>query len=491
VKKIIFLLLIPIIHLFPSEQVIELGGRLWNLYDTENIEMIKNKNSSVSLFLKESEYSADNNTLLLLHFNEKREYDSTGRFEIGEKGVPVSGKIKKLGKGAGFFNGGEKPVVLNSVKEGFFPDRVYSGDFSVEFWLYTQNASDGETIFLYENYTDTGKIILPQLFRCYIEDRKVFWQMKNLFLPEDKKPFNLLINGKKRLIPKKWSHHVIRYKAEQGILEYLIDGIPEAVEYVNREGNEAGGSYPFYSGKRSRIVMGENFTGALDEFRIKSEWINNFNLSRFDRLEGYFNTGMIDLKHSKSEVFSVECLDNVPEGTDINYHYILSDSPENPDINSPMWKILPMGKVRISGGRFLFIKGTLFSDGEKQISPSVNRINIKYDERRSPPPPSMVKAELSDRKLKLRWSDVPDTDIDGYLVYIGEKPGKYFGTGKINSPIDAGLSNSMVIDNLENGRIYYIAVLSYYNTASSVGSIIKKGGIYSKEISARPSISNR
>ena len=490
-KKIVFLLIFPLLSLFPADREYEIGNKFWDLSGSSSIEQTVNMNKSLSLSLRESEYQPDSKTLILLHFNEEAEFDATGRCKA--ENLSVSEKIRKLGRGSGIFNSGQNPLILDTMGKSFFPDKVYSGDFSVEFWMYSLNASDGETYFLYENYTDSGSRILPQQFRCYLEDRKVLWEIKNLFLPYDKNPFSVSVMGKKRIIPKQWSHHLLRYRADTGLLEYLIDGVPEAVKYINREGKEEGGTYPFYAGANSRIEMGENFTGALDEFRIKGEWIEDYSLSRIGRLTGFFRTGLIDLKHSKSEIFQVDFKDSIPPGTDVKYYYVLSNSPDPPDTVSKSWRELPEGKVRISGGRFLYIKGILYADGEKNISPSVNSIKLKYDERSAPPPPSSVKAEIFDRKLKLRWSAVPDSDIDGYLVYIGDKPGRYFGTesGSIKSPIDAGLKNSIEINNLENGKIYYISVISYYETASLIGSIIKKGGNYSKEISVRPSAGSR
>ncbi len=490
-KKIVFLLIMPLFSLYPADREYEIGNKFWPLAEMVNIEKKFDINSNISLTVRENEFSPDAKTILLMHFNENDEYDATGRSRASNLNISVD--LKKLGKGGGLFNENSSSLVLNTEGRSFFPDRVYSGDFTVEFWLYSRNTKDGETYFIYENYTDTGTSTLPQLFRCYLEDRCVTWEIKNLFLPFEKSPFSLTLKGNKRIIPLKWSHHLLRYSSETGLLEYLFDGIPEAVAYVNREGKEGGSTYPFYAGDSSRIEMGKNFTGALDEFRIQGEWVENLSLSRIGYHSGYFITDIIDLKHSKSEIFDVDFRDIVPPGTDVKYYYYLTDSPSFPGADSSGWKQLVRGKGRLSGGRFLYIKGELFSDGEKKSSPAVNQIRLKYDEKSPPPPPRVVKAEALDKKIKLRWSSVPDSDIDGYLVYIGEKPGHYFGseTGSVASPVDAGLKNSLVIDNLDNSKIYYFTVCSYYKTASATGSIIKKGGSYSSEISARPSAGSR
>ena len=426
-KKIVFLLIIPLFYLYPVEREIEIGNRSWNFSGIDSIDLKQNNTGSSFVSLKDGEYTVDSRTMLLLHFNNQRSLESTGRYQIEGNSYTISEKIKKLGRGAALFNGENDSVKLEAGLKSFFPDRVYSGDFSVEFWIYAQNASDGETVFLYENYTDNGDKILPQLFRCYLADRKLVWQVKNIFIPFDRSPFEIILSGNSRLIPKKWSHHLLRYKADTGVLEYLLDGVPEAIVHVNRERREVPWNYPFYAGENGRIVIADGFTGAIDEFRIKNEWIEDFSMSMIGKHEGFFITDLIDLNHSKSEIYQIECRDNIPEGTDISYSYILSDSPEPPENDSERWQVLSEGKMRISGGRFLYIRGSLYSDGERNISPTISWIKIKYDEPPPPPPPSVVKAEALDGSVSLKWSGVPDSDIDGYFIYFGEKPGRYFG----------------------------------------------------------------
>ena len=501
-KKIVFLLIIPLFSVYSTDRVYEVGDKFWPLAESRNIVQ-KTENNSISISLRDNERTADRKTIILLHFNEDDMYDSTGRCKISN--LNISKKSRKLGSGGGIFNEGNGPASLDSGKRSFFPDRIYSGNFTVEFWLNSRNTADGETYFLYENYTDTGRKILPQHFKCFLEDRIISWNIKNLFLSSDMEPFSITLKGSRRIIPGKWSHHMLRYNSDTALLEYLYNGIPEAVAHVNREGRESGRTYPFYAGTSSRIELGEKFTGSIDEFRIQGEWVEEASRSRIGDYSGYFITEMIDLKHSRSELFNVGISDTVPPGTDIKYYYCLSDTPFIPDNLASAdssaggdqdcdgWNILEKGKVRISGGRFLWLKGVLYSDGEKNISPSVNTITLRYDEKSPPPPPAVVKAEVSDGKIQLRWSSVPDSGIAGYLVYIGEKPGHYFGSGSKfpSSPIDAGLNNNIVIDNLENGKVYYMAVSSYYRTASAIGKIIKKGGNYSAEISARPAAGSR
>ncbi len=178
-KKIIFLLIIPLFSLYSADREYEAGNSSWQLERKVNIQELKDSKNSISLSIRENEYTPDKRTILLMHFNGTEEYDSTGRAKVSN--LSVSKKLKKLGSGSGIFNAARKPLVLETQGNSFFPEKIYSGDFTVDFWLFSRNTADGENYFLYENYTEAGGKVLPQLFRSYLEDRKITWEIKICF----------------------------------------------------------------------------------------------------------------------------------------------------------------------------------------------------------------------------------------------------------------------------------------------------------------------
>jgi hypothetical protein len=92
-----------------------------------------------------------------------------------------------------------------------------------------------------------------------------------------------------------------------------------------------------------------------------------------------------------------------------------------------------------------------------------------------------------DGGVRLRWKNSPDTDTAGYLVYYGTVRGEYFGEDAAlgPSPIDAGNRNSILIDGLANGTLYYFRVAAYDRRAG-MGSEEFHAGEFSREITARP-----
>jgi hypothetical protein len=88
-----------------------------------------------------------------------------------------------------------------------------------------------------------------------------------------------------------------------------------------------------------------------------------------------------------------------------------------------------------------------------------------------------------DGAVQLRWKNSPDPSVQGYLVYYGTASDNYFGEGAALgiSPIDAGSQNSITINGLKNGTLYYFNVAAY-SRPSQVGG-------FSREVRARPLVS--
>ena len=150
-----------------------------------------------------------------------------------------------------------------------------------------------------------------------------------------------------------------------------------------------------------------------------------------------------------------------------------------------MWKTFFPGshlgnEVR---GRYLQLLIELYPDGGGQLSPSVSSLSVFYEPDLPPHPPGWVVAEPGDEKITLRWNTSTDSDVSGYLLYYGEKPGQYFGSTSDSgaSPIDIGNATSATLSGLKNGKLYYITVVSYDSSEPPHQSA------FAREIAARPS----
>jgi hypothetical protein len=105
-----------------------------------------------------------------------------------------------------------------------------------------------------------------------------------------------------------------------------------------------------------------------------------------------------------------------------------------------------------------------------------------------------------DNGVLLRWKHSPNASTAGYLIYYSAVRGEFFGEGAFlgRSPIDAGYRDSILIDGLDNGALYYFRIASYdrnveanvYNVAASSGTASSvhaySVGEFSAEVTARP-----
>jgi hypothetical protein len=103
----------------------------------------------------------------------------------------------------------------------------------------------------------------------------------------------------------------------------------------------------------------------------------------------------------------------------------------------------------------------------------------------------MVTALARDGAVELAGKSSAGADTAGYLVYYGRARGEYFGEDAILgvSPIDAGKQNSLRIEGLENGVLYYFAVAAYDRSEGGGAPALPENfhaGEFSREVSARP-----
>ena len=125
----------------------------------------------------------------------------------------------------------------------------------------------------------------------------------------------------------------------------------------------------------------------------------------------------------------------------------------------------------------------LYPDGTGALSPVVSSVDIYYEPDLPPHPPGWVDVVPGDENLTVRWQAATDSDVAGYLVYYGSKPGQYFGTSSTTgrSPIDVGNVTEVALEGLENGKLYYVAVVSYDMSDPPHRSL------FSREATGRPS----
>ncbi len=431
--------------------------------------------------------------------------------------VTVSPEVKAAGRewarsggGAALFSGGTGgPLIVEakSLNALFAPGRRIR-DFSLEFWLYPFNLENGEEIFSWESSLPKdgrgAADYTVQQIQCVAAKNRLSWSFRDFFVsPDGSKFLDLAFSGDTPVVPRTWSHHQIYFDSDTGMIEYAVDGNVQTITYAALPGREGGEVYTPAAGIDGCFSLGGGFAGIMDEFRIYDTRPERPSLRKYPRA-GRMETLPIDLGGENSEVIKVEARGGrtspLPAGASAEFQengrFRFADASEmqffirgseNPYWwdDSP-WRVFVPGSDLPGGlrGRYVQIAVDFYPSADGLGSPYLEDMRITYMPDEPPMPPMSLTAAATDGGVQLRWKNSPDADTTGYLVYYGTVKGDYFGESAILgiSPIDAGQQNSLFIDGLKNGVLYYFRVAAYSRRDTSS----LRAGEFSREVSARP-----
>lgn len=453
---------------------------------SENIGMRDGRLGYPDIVIREGEYQPDESTDMLFHFNTAGIRDEAGRYLAGGDTGSVTERVKKYGSGSAVFQR-DQVVYLTPLPGALFAPGSTWLDFSIEFWLYPANLEEGETIFFWQGSDQRGGRVVTQQVICTVRNRRLQWEFTNFFIPPDGSDYEVTVTGHTQLIPRRWKHHLIRFDSHSGMVEYLVDEVPEGIGYASSSGREDGSVYLPGIGQFSSeyIRIGENFTGFIDELRISKEFITDPFTHRYRKPGGALVTKLLDLGYNGSTLLSIRPVDSAPEDTAVDYYYYMTDITEAlSSADDPRWiPVEPNRRIDSpSQGRFLQLMAKLYTDGFGEYSPVVSEIVYEFEPDFPPTVPEELRAEPGDGEIRLSWKAVADTDAAGYLVYYGDTPGMYWGTESDLgiSPVDVGDTTEIRVTNLENNRLYYFSVVAYDSSSPPHYSN------FSEEVSARP-----
>jgi hypothetical protein len=449
--------------------------------------------------------------------------DKTGHYRafVSPALSAVNYRWSRSGAGAALFSGDsprleiEEPAgpvtIIPQSPEALFYSGQHFKDFSIEFWLYPLNMENGEILLSWNATRLTrqgGKAF--QRIQCIVARNRLNWSFLDFFSsPDDGRQMAVSLSGSP-VLPRSWSHHLIRFDSRTGILEYLVDGRLEGVVYATTTGREGGEVYIPVAGEGGTLVLGSRFAGLMDEFRVYSRYCEMPLLSRYPLTGGRIETRPLDLGERNSQVLKVEALggyfypagripraggimQNEYAGTSrlrfdnnsmIQFFIRAADTPYGWTEDESEWLPFEPG-ADFDGtilGRYVQLAAAFYPSGDGEAAPYLDELRVVYRRNDPPPPPSMIAAVARDGAVDLSWRTSPDTDLSGYLVYFGAASGEYFGESATlgASPINAGKRTSIRIDGLKNGALYYFVVAGYDRNDPA------DAGEFSREVIARP-----
>jgi hypothetical protein len=447
-------------------------------------------------------------------------HDASGRYDISITTAveAVDRRFARAGFGAALFNTNHviasglppgKPLIIQPRSRSalFAPGNTFR-DFSIEFWMYPLNLENGEQILSWTaTRPENGKSVFQRI-QCIASRNRLNWSFINFFtLTDGVTHIKIEFSGDSYVVPKTWSHHLVRFDSVSGMIEYLVDGKSETIIYATSTGRGSGEIFTPIAGTQGEFVIGERYTGMIDEFKIFSAFApdneERLLIQKYALAGGRVETSPVDLGSSASAVLKVDATggrasinrtriinefrDNgrfrFTDDSELNFFIRANDNPWH--LNEMEWvPFTPGTEIKQAvRGRFAQIAVDFYPSSDGETSPYLDEVRIVYMPNNPPMPPKNVTAVAVDGAVYLSWVQSPDANTSGYLVYYSSVRGELFGQGAAlgASPIDVGKRSNILIEGLKNGALYYFSVVSYDTTSGVFTS-----GEFSREVTARP-----
>ena len=437
--------------------------------------------------------------------------DITGNYRISDTSFaePSGQSLARAGTGAVLFGPGPVIVQPNSRNALFAPGNRIR-DFTIEFWLYPLSMENGEVVLSWNAYAyqSSGQNVsagsaLIQRINCYTSRNRLTWSFNNFFASVSGQTYkNIEFSGNTPVIPRMWSHHLIRFDAATGLIEYIVDGVSESIVYATATNRENSEVFTPLTGTSGLFQLGEEFSGLMDEFKIHNVFAGRTAIQKYPPAGGRMETAAVDLGDNSSSVLRIDVTGGragsgsvrneyrengrfrFSDDSEMNFFIRTNDNPWL--LNTSQWvNFIPGEAVTGITGRYVQIAADFYPSSDGESSPYLDVINIVYISGEPPLPPRNLTAAANDGAVSLSWRHSPTDNTKGYLVYYSSVRGELFGTGAVlgSSPIDVGITNNVYIDGLVNGTLYYFAVAAYDNRTGEGSYHV---GEFSSQVTSRP-----
>jgi hypothetical protein len=423
---------------------------------------------------------------LHLDFDGAAPMDAAGRWVVETIG-PYAKAPGRFGDGAGTFRAPQTKLDLRPRDSLLFRPDEPMGDFSLEFWLNPARADSGEIVILWKATRRVGRSSQAQQLTALVLRNRMTFGFLNFFSDSAGREHSLSLQGTSVLVPGRWSHHLVRHDATTGLLEYLMDGKPEAVAYATATGRQGGALLAATSGGVGRLELASNYTGLLDEFAFLPRFVEKPVLVKYLPDGGTAVSPVYDLGATNSRLVSISAAIRTPGDSAIHWTYRFADSAVSWTGTHPEWKPFIPGQSlgAAATGRYVQVKMALYPDGSGEHTPVLSSLSFNYEPDLPPAPPSRIAATPGDGSISVYWSPAAEADVRGYMLYYGYAPGDYFGSDAVQGPspvvIRGADTSSALLTGLTNGRLYYVAVAGF--DAADPPHV----GDLSREVTARPS----
>ncbi len=445
--------LLPLLLLTPAGlsalEIIENGTRSrpeFNGVHLLGTESFRGRDTTQDIRLRSVSYMGDPDNLLYLDFDTELPAllkDVSGHFRIRESSY-ISIREARIGSGAALFNRADNRIVIDSPEE-LWPGPGELSDFTIELWLKPGHYYNKNMIFQ-KAALEPGMLAgEKKSLELFIQREHVYFHLENLFTDENNKKNSLTLVSRETIPLGRWTHLTLTYQAGRNRLAMYLNGREDRV--IQTVGGWRAG---FSKIDRSPLVIGGNYSGHLDEFRISGRAIspergeNNFttyapmqgDAGREFQPGGEVLSEVTRLKEGRiARTAKLRYSADLPTGTILKFWVRFSrqrfdrDTPE---------RLLPWYRVdrmtdKLPPFSYVQWKAELKADPLGHQTPVLKEVAVEYSPFETPGAPKQIQIVpglTGDRQICLEWSANPQgTPGQGmrYSVYYGVRPGEYTG----------------------------------------------------------------
>ncbi|MGP1415498.1 MAG: LamG-like jellyroll fold domain-containing protein [Treponema sp.] len=488
--NILFIFFLFSLNLDCDDAVIEFGGqRGWGqLSSIENVTYTEGLHGFRSLELLASPEKTNEAYDLFLSFDGDVSKDYLEFYDIASsKAFYVKKEKAKYGTGALLCrsNAKQPAIVLSPKNNAFFFGNSKVNSFTIEFWLCPEDLRAGSNIIKWWSQILEKKVFMFQNIIVSIVDDKLEWSFFNIWRDDNNRGIDVKVRSQNQLPLEKWTHHLLTFDDETGLLEYRIDGKVDSSRYLTLSGKETNRIFYSMKGKTAKLLIGEGYSGLIDNLVVKNSFSPQTfqeamgNGERYNKNGGRVVSHIIDTGGINSMPKMLDAKMNVEKEASIAFFIRTSNNPYNWTPTYPSWRAVSRNEAifNCQPGRFFQIAFNMYPDKDGDISPIIHSLKLDYERDVFAKPPIELTAKEGDGYVDLSWSRSIDFDVKGYLVFFGDREGQYLLP---SSPIDAKDSLSIRIYNLENGKLYFFSVVAYDENGKL------NHGEFSKEVWIRP-----
>lgn len=486
----LFIFLIFSLYLNCDEAVIEFGGQKgWSqLSSIENVTYTQGLYGFKSLELLASPEKSNSSYDLFLSFDGDTSKDYLELYDVvSSKASYVKKEKAKYGTGALLCRADSKEpsMVLSPKSNSFFFGYSKVNSFTIEFWLNPQDLRAGSNILKWWSQILEKKVFMFQNIIVSVVDNKLEWSLFNIWRDDNNNGIDIKVRSNKQLPLEKWTHHLLTFDDETGLLEYRIDGKVDSVRYLTSSNEETNNIFYSMKGKTSKLLIGEGYSGLIDNLVVKNSFSpQGFQEAigsgvRYNKNGGRVVSHIIDTGGVNSMPKMLDAKMDIEKEATVAFFIRTSNNPYNWTSSYPQWRAVSKKEsiFNCQPGRFFQIAFNIYPTKDGSSSPIIHSLTLDYDKDTFAKPPIELIAKEGDGYVDLSWSRSIDFDVKGYLVFFGDREGQYLLP---SSPIDAKDSLSIRIYNLENGKLYFFSVVAYDDNGKL------NPGEFSKEVWIRP-----